>query len=349
MLDGAGALEYNKTMGNYTDSGENKLNFRYIEQAGVYEGFCLVKAVNIKKTSKGSTFLDLILADRSGELGAKLWDYREEIHGVIAVNDLIKVRGPISPFNGEDQMRVDRIRKATEEDGLRLEDFIPCAPESGERMLAEIKKVIASFRDEGLKELVGTILLEHEERLLFYPAAFKLHHAVRGGLLYHTLSILRMAQMVCAQYPFVDADLLYSGVILHDIGKVYEFDADGTGIAEKYTLEGNLVGHIPRGAGIVHHTAQRLGTDRETALLLEHMILSHHGTPEYGAVQYPAFLEAEILSELDMLDARIYEISHAVTAIPKGEFTQRQWALDNRRLYNHGRAVLPPEAKLTEE
>ena len=342
-------MEYNKTMENDTDSGENKLNFRYIEQAGVYEGFCLVKAVNIKKTSKGSTFLDLILADRSGELGAKLWDYREEIHGVIAVNDLIKVRGPISPFNGEDQMRVDRIRKATEEDGLRLEDFIPCAPESGERMLAEIKKVIASFRDEGLRELVGTILREHEERLLFYPAAFKLHHAVRGGLLYHTLSILRMAQMVCAQYPFVDADLLYSGVILHDIGKVYEFDADGTGIAEKYTLEGNLVGHIPRGAGIVHDTAQRLGTDRETALLLEHMILSHHGTPEYGAVQYPAFLEAEILSELDMLDARIYEIAHAVTAIPKGEFTQRQWALDNRRLYNHGRVELPPEAKLTEE
>ena len=97
------------------------------------------------------------------------------------------------------------------------------------------------------------------------------------------------------------------------------------------------MGHIARGAGIVHETAERLGTDRETALLLEHMILSHHGTPEYGAVQYPAFLEAEILSELDMLDARIYEIAHAVSAVPKGDFTQRQWALDNRRLYNHGR------------
>lgn len=309
----------------------------------------MVKAVNIKKTSKGSTFLDLVLADRSGELGAKLWDYREEVHGVVAVNDLIKVRGPISPFNGEDQMRVDRIRQATAQDGLRLEDFIPCAPESGERMLEEIKKVIAAFRDEELKKLVGTIVAEHEERLLFYPAAFKLHHAVRGGLLYHTLSILRMAQMVCAQYPFVDADLLYSGVILHDIGKTYEFDADGTGIAEKYTLEGNLVGHIARGAGLVHDAAQRLGTDQETALLLEHMILSHHGTPEYGAVQYPAFLEAEILSELDMLDARIYEIAHATAAVPKGEFTQRQWSLDNRRLYNHGRVDLPPEARLMEK
>lgn len=334
---------------NTMDSGEENLNFHYIEQSGVYEGFCLVKAVTVRKTSKGSTFLDLILADRSGELGAKLWDYREEIHGVISVNDLIKVRGPISPFNGEDQMRVDRIRKATAEDGLRLEDFIPCAPESGEQMLEQIRQVVAAFRDEDLKNLVGTILREHEERLLFYPAAFKLHHAIRGGLLYHTLSILRMAQMICAQYPFVDADLLYSGVILHDIGKVYEFDADGTGIAEKYTLEGNLVGHIARGAGIVHDTAERLGTDRETALLLEHMILSHHGTPEYGAVQYPAFLEAEILSELDMLDARIYEISHTVSAVPKGEFTQRQWALDNRRLYNHGRMDCPPEAALSEE
>lgn len=316
---------------------EKTLNFRYIESAGVYEGFCLVKSVNIKKTSKGSTFLDLVLADRSGEIGAKLWDYREEIHGTVSVNDLIKVRGPISPFNGEDQLRVDRIRKVSPEDGLRLEDFIPCAPEDGLQMLEEIEKAVAGFRDAGLRDLVNTILSEHRERLLFYPAAFKLHHAIRGGLLYHTLSILRMAQMICAQYPFVDADLLYSGVILHDIGKVYEFDADATGIAEKYTLEGNLVGHIARGAGIVHETAERLGTDRETALLLEHMILSHHGTPEYGAVQYPAFLEAEILSELDMLDARIYEIAHAVSAVPKGDFTQRQWALDNRRLYNHGR------------
>lgn len=325
------------------------MNFRYIEQADVYEGFCMVKAVTVKKTSKGSTFLDLILADRGGELAAKLWDYREEIHGVIAVNDLIKVRGPISPFNGEDQMRVDRIRRATAQDALRLEDFIPCAPNSGDQMLAEIYQVIDGFRDEDLKKLVRTIVQEHEQRLLFYPAAFKLHHAVRGGLLYHTLSILRMAQMVSAQYPFVDSDLLYSGVILHDLGKVYEFDADGTGIAEKYTLEGNLVGHIARGAGIVHHTAERLGINKEAALLLEHMILSHHGTPEYGAVQFPAFLEAEILSELDMLDARIYEISHAVSAVQQGEFTQRQWSLDNRRLYNHGRVELPPEAKLIKE
>ena len=342
-------MEYNDNKIEGMSSEENRLYFHYIESSGVYEGFCLVKAVSIKKTSRGSTFLDLILADRSGEIGAKLWDYREEVHGVIAVNDLIKIRGPISPFNGEDQLRVDRIRRAAPEDNLRLEDFIPCAPESGERMLAEIQNVVSAFRDEDLKRLVQTVLEEHRERLVFYPAAFKLHHAIRGGLLYHTLSILRMAQMVCAQYPFVDADLLYSGVILHDIGKTYEFDADGTGIAEKYTLEGNLVGHIARGAGLVHDAAERLGVEKETALLLEHMILSHHGTPEYGAVQYPAFLEAEILSELDMLDARIYEIAHAVSAVPRGEFTQRQWALDNRRLYNHGRVDAPAEAVVTEK
>lgn len=324
------------------------MNFTFIESANAYEGFCLVKSVTVRRTARGSNFLDLILADSTGEIGAKLWDYKEELHGVVAVNDLIKIRGTLSPFNGEDQLRVDRIRKATPDDGVKMDDFVPNAPKTGEWMLAQIEGILLRFEDEALRTLTQEILENHRERLLFFPAAFKLHHAVRGGLLYHTLSIVRLAQQVCALYPFLDKDLLLCGAILHDIGKTYEFNADLTGIAENYTLEGNLVGHIAIGATLVRNAAQKLGTPKETALLVEHMILSHHGDPEFGAAVRPQFIEAEILSQLDLLDARVYEMAHAVSAVPTGEFSARQWALDNRRFYNHGRKELPADANLEE-
>ena len=146
-----------------------------------------------------------------------------------------------------------------------------------------------------------------------------------------------MAQGVAKIYPFIDSDLLFAGVILHDIAKTQEFDVAPTGIASGYTVDGNLVGHLVRGAMAVEKCGRELGLSEETLMLVEHMIISHHGEPEFGAAVRPMFLEAEILSELDTLDAKIYEIEQACRGVEPGEFTQRQWALDNRKLYNHNR------------
>lgn len=313
------------------------MNFTQINKTGTVEGFCLIKTVERKLTSRGIPFLDMTLTDSDGEVGAKLWDYKEELHGEFVPNDLVKVRGTMTPFNDTQQLRIERIRRVSDEDGVRIEDFVPSAGFSGEAMFDELIAVADAFSDEELKLLVKTILNEYRDRLIYWPAAFRLHHAIRGGLLYHTLSILRMAQSVAKIYPFIDSDLLFAGVILHDIAKTQEFDVAPTGIASGYTVDGNLVGHLVRGAMAVEKCGRELGLSEETLMLVEHMIISHHGEPEFGAAVRPMFLEAEILSELDTLDAKIYEIEQACRGVEPGEFTQRQWALDNRKLYNHNR------------
>ena len=313
------------------------MNFTQINKTGTVEGFCLIKTVERKLTSRGVPFLDMTLTDSDGEVGAKLWDYKEELHGEFVPNDLVKVRGTMTPFNDTQQLRIERIRRVSDEDGVRIEDFVPSAGFSGEAMFDELIAVADAFSDEELKLLVKTLLNEYRDRLIYWPAAFRLHHAIRGGLLYHTLSILRMAQSVAKIYPFIDSHLLFAGVILHDIAKTQEFDVAPTGIASGYTVDGNLVGHLVRGAMAVEKCGRELGLSEETLMLVEHMIISHHGEPEFGAAVRPMFLEAEILSELDTLDAKIYEIEQACRGVEPGEFTQRQWALDNRKLYNHNR------------
>ncbi len=322
------------------------MNFTEINSNGGVEGFCLVKSLEVKKTAKGVPFLDLILTDSSGEIGAKLWDYKEDVHGGIKLNSLIKIRGTVSMFNDALQLRIDRVRPAIESDGVNMEDFVPSADYSGKDMYDYIINTVNSFENTQLKTLILTVLERNKENLLYWPAAFKLHHAIRGGLLYHTLSILMLAKAVCDIYPSLERELLYAGVILHDVAKIHEFDVSETGVVSGYTVEGSLIGHLVKGAMNIEKVGEELGIDRELLMLIEHMILSHHGEPEFGAAVRPMFLEAEILSQLDLLDARIYEISQAVSEVEPGDFTPRQWALDNRKLYNHGLKEIKPKADL---
>lgn len=326
------------------------MNLTPINKAGGVEGFCLIKALDKKVTAKGLPYLDLTLTDAHGEMPAKFWDYKEDVHAKFSAGQLIRVRGTLNEFNGVEQLRVERIRPVVESDEVNINDFVPGSEYSGEAMLAEIRAVVNRFKDEHLKGLVLAMLDEYSDKLLYWPAAFKLHHAMRGGLLYHTLSILRLAQGLCKLYPFVDPDLLFAGIVLHDIAKTEEFEVSDTGIVSGYTTDGNLVGHLVRGAMAVERIGSKLGTPKELLMLLEHMIISHHGEPEFGAAMRPMFLEAEILAQLDMLDARIYAIAQAVDGIDAGEFTMRQWALDNRKLYNHARGVSSePKANLMDE
>ena len=157
-----------------------------------------------------------------------------------------------------------------------------------------------------------------------------------GGLLYHTMSILRMAEEMCKIYPNICKDLLFSGVILHDVAKTWELETGKSGLAKGYSVEGELIGHLVKGAMYVNDAANELGIDSEIVPLLEHMILSHHGVPEFGSPTRPMFLEAIILSSLDALDATVFEVNNATSKVKPGECTDRQWALDNRKLYNHG-------------
>jgi len=322
------------------------MNFTPIDNNGLVDGFCIIKSIDQKTSSKGDSYLDMMLGDADGEINAKLWRYSKELHGEYTANELIKIRGIISQYNGADQLKIERIRHTTPEDNVDAADFVKTAEYSGEQMYDFLFSLAENFKDSELKQIVTAILSDNRLSLLYWPAAFKLHHAIRGGLLLHTVSIVRLAEKVCEIYPFVDRELLISGAILHDIAKLTEFEVADTGIATGYSVEGNLLGHLTMGAMVIEKYAQKLGISQKVAMLLEHMVISHHGEPEFGAAVRPMFIEAELLSELDLMDSRVYEMREALTNVKENDFSSRIWAMDNRKLYNHSRKELNNEINL---
>lgn len=316
------------------------MNFKEIGNNGLVEGFAIIKQCDKKTAKNGNTYLDIVLADKDGEIFAKLWDYIEDVQGKFENDMFVKVRGQISQYNGKDQFRIEKIRPVIAGDNVNVEDYVKTADYSGEDMLNFLLTTVNNFKDEELKKIVTYLLENNKEKILFFPAAFRLHHAIRCGLLMHTSSIVKLCESICKVYPFVNRELLISGAILHDIAKTVEFEVRETGIASGYTVEGNLIGHLVKGAMMVAEAAKVLNIDNEKSMLLQHMILSHHGEPDFGAAVRPSFLEAELLSQLDLMDARIYEIMDAVSGVEKGEFTQRLWALEDRKFYKYNDAEL---------
>lgn len=316
------------------------------EKAGLVEGFALVKSAEKRSAKNGSVYLDMLLGDKEGDVFAKIWDFREDITPMPEVNSIIKFRGTLQQYNGNDQLIVSKLRPSVPTDNLDMSDFVKSSDVDGEDMYRAIVNMVSAFADDELRSVVLGMLSDNRAQMLSFPAAEKLHHAMRGGLLYHTLSIVRLAEGVCAIYPFVDRELLLSGAILHDIAKIREYSINSLGVVDGHTLEGVLLGHLVMGAEDVGRKCDELGISAEKKYLLQHMLISHHGKLEFGAAVRPAFIEAEILSQLDMLDANIYEMADAVKDTAKGDFTGRLWMLDNRRLYNHGRTEVEPKAEI---
>lgn len=301
----------------------------------MFEGFLLVKAAEQRVSQNGSKYLDMTLSDLSGETNAKMWD------GTAASpkpGDVLRVRGMMLEYNNRPQMRVDKFRLSAESDNIDMSLLIPCAPYPAQEMMDYILNRADGIRDKALKALVLMRLEQAGERLYYYPAAQKLHHAERAGLLHHTSTMLKCASAVCEIYPALDKDLLAAGVILHDLCKITELNSDEMGLVSDYTLEGQLIGHLVQGVAELSQAGRELGVEGETLLMLEHMILSHHDLPEFGSPRRPMFPEAEVLHTLDLLDARMYEMDRALTATAPGTFTERIWSLE-RKLYRRKRTA----------
>ncbi len=329
MLALAFLLLYNKLI---IITGDTTMNFTELPN-GMVDGFVILKKCEEKKTKNGSTYLDLIISDKDGEMSAKVWDFSS--NGVFEQDMIVKIRGNIEQYNGHDQFRVSQIRPANDGDAYNLSDLVPVTEIGGEQLFDMLYRKVEAFKNENLKAIVLKIITENKKKLVSYPAALKLHHAVVGGLMYHTMSIVKMAEEMCKIYPSINRELLISGAILHDVAKTWELETGNTGLAKGYSAEGELIGHLVKGAIYVNDAAKELGIDSEEVTLLEHMIISHHGVPEFGAAVRPMFLEAIVLSELDNLDATIFEVNAATEKVDEGKFTERQWALDNRKLYRH--------------
>lgn len=298
--------------------------------------FFMVKSIAIKIGSNGKQYLDITLGDKTGEVSGKKWDVSEAEQPAlmeIKEKDLVKIKGIVTEWAGQLQIRVQRIRQVVDEDQQELSDYVKAAPENPLEMYNFILSLAESFADEDLKKLCVKSLTDNREKLLYYPAATKNHHAQMGGLLYHTKRMLMTGERICQVYTTLNKDLVLCGVILHDMEKLNEILAEEDGIASGYSFEGQMLGHIIQGIKVVDSMATELDIPREKAIMVEHMILSHHYEPEYGSPKKPLFPEAEVLHYLDIIDARLFDMQTALDATQPGEFSDRIWTLDNRRLY----------------
>ncbi len=294
--------------------------------------YAMIKELREKKDKNGNGYLDLIvIGSDKNEYPAKIW--RFENNGQFEANEVVEIEYTMDNYMGKPQLTISSIKKAPDE---MIKQFVPSSEHDGVAVFSMLLDKVNNFNDRELKAIVNKIMLDNREALEVYPAAFRLHHAIVGGLMLHTASIVEMAEKICTIYPNVNRELLLSGAILHDVAKTFEMETGKSGLCSGYTMGGELIGHLVKGAMYIEETAKSLGINSDMVTLLEHMVLSHHGVPEFGSPVRPMFLEAEILSTLDELDAKIFEINNATDKVGVGEFTERQWALDNRKLYNHG-------------
>lgn len=298
--------------------------------------FFMAKTIAIKVGSNGKQYLDILLADKTGELSGKKWDVSDSEYAnlkAIEEKSIVKIKGLVTEWAGQLQLRVQRIRPASDQDDQQMADFVKAAPEEPQKMFDYIYYVAEKMEDQDLRALCIRILDENREKLMYYPAAQKNHHAELGGLLYHMKRMLMTGERVCQVYTNLNRDLVCTGVIIHDIEKLNEIMSGQDGIATGYSFEGQMLGHIIQGVKTIDRMTIEMGFPREKAIMLEHMILSHHYEPEFGSPKKPLFPEAEVLHYLDILDARMFDMQDALQGTQPGSFSERVWALDNRKVY----------------
>ena len=299
------------------------------------EGFYLLKSAFPKVTVSGKPFLTAVLADESGTIEAKVWDYSGPI-GERDAGKVIKVRGSVSDYRGALQVTVDKLRLATEDDHVDVSRLVRVAPIDRAGAYADITRLVSTLEDADYRAVCEEMLRRHEDAFRTIPAAKSVHHSFLSGLLMHTYNMLRLADFLAAQYAdSVDRSLLLAGTLLHDFGKEREFTFSELGLVTDYSTKGQLLGHLVMGAQETAEVAEMLGIPEEKSVLLQHLLLSHHGEPEFGAAVLPQCAEAELLSLIDQIDSRMEIYREALAPLKSGEFSQRIFALDTRRIYKH--------------
>jgi 3'-5' exoribonuclease len=294
-----------------------------IKSSGVnFKGYGLIKSVQDATTNSGSPYFNIVLGEKDKAISCKLWD-RHFNGGTVSqlksdifkIGTVIHAEGSVSEYRGEIQMAITNYRLVNEGE-VNVEDFLQTAPESITSMQEEFEDYISEIKSPILKSICFDLYTEHKEAFIIYPAAKVMHHSFGAGLLYHTLSMLRLAKGICTQYKQINRDLVYAGIALHDLGKVIELSGY---IAPDYTKLGNFLGHITIVNMFIDRKVQKMKeqgtwskTEFEQVYELMHVITAHHGKLEYGSPVVPKILEAEVVHQIDMLDSRINMITNGL-------------------------------------
>jgi 3'-5' exoribonuclease len=314
----------------------------FVEDAVRFENetvtsYFLLTSMQVREKKTGGQYLALIVSDRTGSLEARMWDDVADPIEFCSEGSYVKAQGDISKYNGRFQITLKKLRLAADSE-VDPRDFQPATKFDVEAMWEELRGYVSAFKNQDLRRLVFAFL--DDERIgpayKCAPAAKRLHHAWLGGLLEHVVTLVRVCLAAAPFYPEVDPDLLVTGAILHDVGKVRELEWKSS---FSYTLEGQMIGHISIGQGMLREKVHELAPFPEKlAMLVEHMILSHHGKVEFGSPKLPMTPEAILLSALDDLEAKMQAVRNefaASEAAGKGPDEVTEWVRSmERSLFN---------------
>jgi 3'-5' exoribonuclease len=308
--------------------------------------FFAVASKQLRSRKDGGQYLAVTLGDRTGQIESRMWDNFAEIAAGFEEGDVVKVRAEVCRFNGRFQLNLEKLRRATP-DEFEMADYVPHTRKDVEELWSTLIRSVDGFSNPWLQALVRSFLEDPAIASAFReaPAAKSLHHAWMGGLLEHVVSLMGIAELAAQHYPEINRDLLLTGVILHDIGKLQELR---WGMTFDYTLEGQLVGHIAIAIGMIEKKLSAIPEFPPTLrILVEHLVLSHHGRLEFGSPKLPMIPEAVVLHYLDDLDAKMhtmrseFERQEAQGAEP-GEMTDWVRSMD-RPLLNTVTFLRPKE------
>jgi len=300
-----------------------------------FTGFYILKNIRNLVTNTGKPYLSCSLADASMMIEAKVWDYAGPI-GPADEGKVAKVQGQMQEFKGAPQVKVERIRMAVPQDSYELSELVPVAPMDRDAAYGRILSVVETLEDGDYRAVCREFLRRHGDRFVSMPAAKSVHHGFVGGLLMHTSFMLESAEFFSRLYaPVIDRSLLLAGTLLHDIAKLEEFTVSELGMVTEYSTKGQLLGHLVMGAQEAAEICKLLDVPEQKSVLLQHMLLSHHGQPEFGAAVVPMCAEAELLSYIDNIDARMEIYRENLEKTEPGTFSPRIFALE-KRIFNHG-------------
>lgn len=312
----------------------NHISVKDFEISDRIHGVYLIKSIAVKITnSNNKKYLDLTLSDNTGDINSKLWEVRDGYENKFKENTLVLVKGIILNWQNNLQFKLEDITDEFNKDQVNITDYVQSAPLDSNIMFEELYNLVLSFENNDIKNILIEILDLKKEKLLYYPAAKKNHHSIKGGLIYHIISMIKLGESICNLYSGVNKELLFAGIILHDIEKTEEMDSSELGIVTSYTVEGQLLSHLIQGITLVGRVGDKVSASKEVIMLLQHMVLSHHYEAEYGSPIKPMIIEAELLHYIDVIDARMYDMTKVTCNLNKGEFSDRIFSLNNRKIY----------------
>lgn len=292
-------------------------------------GQLLVNSVTKGETDKAKAYLTVVLQDRTGQIEGKKWEVSELDLETIIPGSVVLIDGVVNKYKDKLQLKINSSSLVSPED-VDISAFQKPSPVPQEQLEEKLRMYLSSFKDKDVSLITNAVIKHFYKDYVIYPGGIRVHHDFKNGVLYHSLCMADLAEEVAKLYPSVDRDILVAGALMHDIGKTIEYDNP---ITPSMSKEGRLVGHISLMYAEFKKIVDALDIKSEVPLLLEHMILSHHGTREFGCPVLPSTREAVLLSMIDLLDSRMSIIDKAYEGINEGEFTQKIWPMDNIQLY----------------